>query len=183
MTTETALSAQPCQPYVHPYGHEHSLQLDLMQDLSVTLEAIGVHWRRVETAWTYPRHSHAQFELKMVTQGTLGMELAGETFRLQAGDMILVPPYQIHRAWAEGVQSTEQILHPEKWLAKEAPLVVPAPDAQSFGAGFSELDTDTFGELGLRLTFGEWIDESRAESIARMKAEFGIAQHALEALL
>lgn len=102
MTTETALSAQPCQPYVHPYGHEHSLQLDLMQDLSVTLEAIGVHWRRVETAWTYPRHSHAQFELKMVTQGTLGMELAGETFRLQAGDMILVPPYQIHRAWAEG---------------------------------------------------------------------------------
>ncbi len=73
----------------------------------------------------------------------------------------------VNRAWAEGVQSTEQILHPEKWLAKEAPLVVPAPDAQSFGAGFSELDTDTFGELGLRLTFGEWIDESRAESIAR----------------
>lgn len=101
MLNDITKEARTPAPYVHPYGHEHSLQLDLMQDLSVTLEAIGVHWRSVEKDWTYPRHSHAQFELKMVTQGAIGMELAGDVYSLKVGDMILVPPYQIHRAWAE----------------------------------------------------------------------------------
>jgi hypothetical protein len=72
----------------------------------------------------------------------------------------------VNRAWERPPVSTEQILHPEKWEANEPPLTVAAPTFASLGAGFAELDTDTFGELGTRLTFAEWMDESRAEAVA-----------------
>ena len=51
-------------------------------------------------------------------------------------------------AYAGPPQSTEQILHPEKYRSGEGPLAVDLPDiAPALQAGWRELTTDTFGEL------------------------------------
>lgn len=55
-------------------------------------------------------------------------------------------------------ESTEQILHPEKYAAEEAPIQVTLPDdlASQLGSGWSVPLEDTFGELQL----GVWLREA-----------------------
>ena len=51
-------------------------------------------------------------------------------------------------AYASPPQSTEQILHPEKYRSGEGPLAVELPDIPpALRAGWREITTDTFGEL------------------------------------
>jgi hypothetical protein len=60
----------------------------------------------------------------------------------------------VDRAWRERPISTEQILHPDKYLAREPVVPVAAIAAPAgFGTG---LFRDVMGELGLRLLFEEW---------------------------
>ena len=55
-------------------------------------------------------------------------------------------------------ESTEQILHPEKYAANEAPIKVALPDglAKQLGSGWSVALEDTFGELQI----GYWLREA-----------------------
>ena len=55
-------------------------------------------------------------------------------------------------------ESTEQIIHPEKYASNEAPIEVDLPDdlAKSLGAGWSVPLEDTFGELQTAI----WLRES-----------------------
>jgi hypothetical protein len=64
----------------------------------------------------------------------------------------------IDEAFADPPESTEQILHPEKWASHEAPIDVklPADVAARLGTGWTERLQDTFGEHQL----GVWISES-----------------------
>ncbi|HUQ44627.1 MAG TPA: hypothetical protein VM451_09510 [Candidatus Limnocylindria bacterium] len=59
----------------------------------------------------------------------------------------------IDAVYAAPPDSTEQILHPEKYLAREQPIQVslPANLASVAGAGWSEAGRDTLGELILRI--------------------------------
>jgi len=59
----------------------------------------------------------------------------------------------VDAAYAAPPASTEQVLHPEKFAAREAPIAVklPAGLAKSMGAGWSEAGQDTLGEFILRL--------------------------------
>ncbi len=55
-------------------------------------------------------------------------------------------------------QSSEQILHPEKYLAREAPLKLRTPDlSPSLGKGWRRLDYDVNGEFGLALILKEFV--------------------------
>ncbi|HEX7471753.1 MAG TPA: hypothetical protein VF323_01625 [Candidatus Limnocylindrales bacterium] len=58
----------------------------------------------------------------------------------------------VNQAYAQPPDSTEQILHPEKYVAHEEPVQVPVPAdlGQRLGAGWSVDFQDTFGEFGLR---------------------------------
>jgi hypothetical protein len=58
----------------------------------------------------------------------------------------------VNQAFAAPPDSTEQILHPEKYVAREAPVrvAVPADLATRLGAGWAVEFQDTFGEFGLR---------------------------------
>ncbi|HWO73419.1 MAG TPA: hypothetical protein VNN21_07665, partial [Dehalococcoidia bacterium] len=48
-------------------------------------------------------------------------------------------------------ETTEQILHPEKYLADEGPAPVhPAPLTSALGSGWQEVGRNTFGEFGLQ---------------------------------
>src|SRR5829696_3378747 len=63
----------------------------------------------------------------------------------------------IDAAFADPPDSTEQILHPDKWASREAPIDVklPADLAAKLGAGWSVGLQDTFGEHQL----GVWISQ------------------------
>ncbi len=57
----------------------------------------------------------------------------------------------VNQAWTRGGLTTEQVLHPEKWLAAEPGLPVPVPTFATLGATAVRVTTDVRGELGLRL--------------------------------
>ncbi len=68
-------------------------------------------------------------------------------------------------------ESTEQILHPEKYGANEVPVEVDLPDdlAKRLGTGWTVPLEDTFGELQTRI----WLRESGLDSIAAEDAAGG----------
>jgi hypothetical protein len=65
-------------------------------------------------------------------------------------------------------QSTEQILHPEKWLAREAPSSISWPELGKARAlrDWELLDTDVLGEFQWRVIFREFEMKAEAESLA-----------------
>jgi hypothetical protein len=76
---------------------------------------------------------------------------AGATF--VAGLMADGSHEAVDAAFGRPPASTEQILHPEKYTAGEAPVAVVLPDdlAVRFGTGWTEYATDTMGELQMRV--------------------------------
>jgi hypothetical protein len=69
---------------------------------------------------------------------------------------------EVDRAWTRGGLTTEQVLHPDKWVAGEPALAVPEPTFRALGAGFVRVAADTWGELGLRLVLEAGVPEARA---------------------
>lgn len=59
----------------------------------------------------------------------------------------------VDKAFADPPDSTEQVLHPDKYDRREAPVAIAIPDgiAKRLGAGWSEVGQDTLGELLLRV--------------------------------
>jgi hypothetical protein len=69
-------------------------------------------------------------------------------------------------AWRSLPVSTEQLLHVEKYLAHEAPLVVQLPVAPPHAADLTERFHDVMGEQTLRLLFEEWLPARTAITAA-----------------
>ena len=63
----------------------------------------------------------------------------------------------VDAAYADPPDSTEQILHPDKWAGHEEPIAVtiPANLASKLGPGWTMPLTDTFGELQFRV----WLEQ------------------------
>lgn len=58
----------------------------------------------------------------------------------------------VNQAFSNPPRSTEQIIHPEKYLAGEQPIEVPLPNlAAALGTGWTQLRSDVLGELDLRI--------------------------------
>ena len=68
----------------------------------------------------------------------------------------------VDRAWDDAPVTSEQIMHPEKWLAHEPAIAVAAPTFAALGDGWSVADEDSEGELGTRIAFEEWMDAKTA---------------------
>ena len=73
----------------------------------------------------------------------------------------------VDEAYARLPASTEQILHPEKYAAGEAPLAVRLPDdlRRRLGAGWKVDLEDAFGEF----QFGVWLRENTAAGAGRAR--------------
>jgi hypothetical protein len=76
---------------------------------------------------------------------------------------------KVDAAYRDLPASTEQVLHPEKYLAGEKPIDVALPEglATRMGPGWSKAMEDTFGELQLRTwlaTAGSAVDAKAAAS-------------------
>ncbi len=72
----------------------------------------------------------------------------------------------VDAAWGALPVSTEQLLHPEKFLAHEAPLIVPLPPPPAHAAELHERFHDVMGEQTLRLFFEEWLPATTAATAA-----------------
>ena len=96
---------------------------------------------------------------------TTGFEWA----TMVAGEDPLSPDWEaLDAAFADPPDSTEQLLHFEKWDAREAPMVVELPDLpDALGGGWDEVETTTMGEatIGAALTF-LGVDEGVAAAAA-----------------
>jgi hypothetical protein len=69
----------------------------------------------------------------------------------------------VDAAYASPPDSTEQVIHPEKYATREAPVAVePDITPATLGEGWSEAASDTVGELGI----ATWL-ESAGPTIAR----------------
>jgi hypothetical protein len=77
----------------------------------------------------------------------------------------------VDAAFADPPDSTEQILHPDKYLTREAPVEVKVPEgiAAKLGAGWSQVGQDTLGEAILRI----WLKIGGATPIDANKAAAG----------
>lgn len=70
----------------------------------------------------------------------------------------------VDAAFRDVPQSTEQVIHPEKYLERDEPTAVRLPDlAKTLGAGWKRVDENTFGEFqivvllaGPEVTDGTW---------------------------
>jgi hypothetical protein len=69
---------------------------------------------------------------------------------------------EVDRAWDNAPATSEQILHVDKWLAREPPLTVTPPTFASLGPGWTVADEDSEGELGTRIAFEEWMNPGLA---------------------
>jgi hypothetical protein len=68
-------------------------------------------------------------------------------------------------------ESTEQLIHPDKYRAHEKPVPVSVPDLSgSLGQGWRQINQNTLGEMAIRLTLEEYTDANRA---ARAAAGWG----------
>ncbi|MHB1390930.1 MAG: hypothetical protein ACYCXF_06815 [Thermoleophilia bacterium] len=73
----------------------------------------------------------------------------------------------VNAAYQHPPQSTEQIIHPEKYLAQEAPLPVVIPDlAGVIGSGWKVLNEDVIGEFDLREMLATQLPADQASSAA-----------------
>jgi hypothetical protein len=97
----------------------------------------------------------------------------------------LVFPYQAGLDWADYLyqrggwpalsqaftdlpQSSEQILHPEKYVARETPVTVELPDlSKQLGTGWRRTWSDVRGEFGYSLLLDEFV---REEAVSRAAA-------------
>ncbi len=65
---------------------------------------------------------------------------------------------RVSQAFTDLPQSTEQILHVEKYLAREKPVKVELPDLSArLGRGWKQTDADVNGEWGLYLILDEYL--------------------------
>jgi hypothetical protein len=75
---------------------------------------------------------------------------------------------RVDRAHADAPQSTEQVLHPERFARHEAPEKPRLPSPRdALGSGYELLHEDTLGELELRVYFGAGAQEAAAQHAAQ----------------
>jgi len=84
----------------------------------------------------------------------------------------------VSRAYSELPQSTEQILHPEKYFAREAPVKVDIPDLRAqLGANWKRIDYDVNGEWSYYLMLDQFLNspaESRRAAAGWAGDRFGV---------
>jgi len=73
----------------------------------------------------------------------------------------------VNQAYSYPPQSTEQIMHLDKYIGKDEPQSLELPDLASIlGEGWEQLDRDVMGELVTMLYLGEQLDEGQAAKAA-----------------
>lgn len=70
---------------------------------------------------------------------------------------------EVDAAFRHLPETTEQVLHLEKFIAREPPISIADPTLASLPPGFTADFVDSIGELGLRQLFEEWTARATAQ--------------------
>ena len=62
------------------------------------------------TDHSFPLHMHRSYEMVLVLQGEMNMQIDKETYHLREKDLILVKPHRIHSYETEAGKSNETLL-------------------------------------------------------------------------
>jgi hypothetical protein len=74
---------------------------------------------------------------------------------------------RVNEAYQTLPASTEQVLHPDKFLAKESPVKIELADlSATLGRDWKRIDTDINGEFGFQLLLSEFVDKRKAKTAA-----------------
>ncbi|MDQ3906994.1 MAG: hypothetical protein M3268_01490 [Acidobacteriota bacterium] len=95
------------------------------------------------------------------------------TFPYQQGMLWVRQLYQrggwkaVDDAFTNLPQSTEQIMHAEKYFAREAPVKIELPDlSPTLGAGWRRIDSDVSGEWGYYLILDQFLNDEQTSRAA-----------------
>jgi hypothetical protein len=70
----------------------------------------------------------------------------------------------VDAAYADPPQSTEQILHPEKYLSRDEPVIVTVPPlTDTLGTGWHLVEAETLGEFQTGLYLAQQVDQATAD--------------------
>ena len=84
-----------------------------------------------------------------------GMQWTQQLYRREGWQLV-------SRAYKELPRSTEQILHPEKYFSREAPVKVSLPNiAAELGSGWKQIDYDVNGEWSYYLILDEYLKSAQ----------------------
>jgi hypothetical protein len=73
----------------------------------------------------------------------------------------------VDAAYADPPRSTEQILHPEKYLTRDDPELVSLPPlTDTLGAGWERIESENLGEFQIGLYLAQQVDQATAETAA-----------------
>ena len=72
---------------------------------------------------------------------------------------------EVDKAWQQPIASTEQLLHPDKFVAREPPVVIDVPPGPAEGPAAATFH-DVVGEQTLRVVFEEWLPRKPAADAA-----------------
>jgi hypothetical protein len=183
------------EQWTHAHEYVHALQdqyfdLELLDDDSLATEQLFALQALAEGDATLVQTLYltdGYFDQKQL------FELMGDTFNIDTAVLDSAPPVLAHelefpyvsglafvqslygsggfaavdQAWQNLPQSTEQILHPERYLAGDTPQIVAlAPLTSTLGTGWELVDEDSLGELYLREYLSQQLDENQVDTAA-----------------
>ncbi|UCG24609.1 MAG: hypothetical protein JSW55_00995 [Chloroflexota bacterium] len=175
--------------YVHALQDQH-YNLDILDDETLDSEALFAAQAMVEGEATFVQNLFmlgGYFELGQL------LELVGDVLTVDMAVLESAPPVLAHElefpylsgvefvqalyeqggfqaidaAWNNMPQSTEQILHPQRYLDGDAPqLVTLAPLTDTLGAGWSLVEEDVLGEFYLREYLAQQLENDLVDQAA-----------------
>lgn len=94
-------------------GTHHSLDGRMSPDIQAAFHIFAAHWRKVNTQWQYPVHTHPMFEINVVLQGQQQMIVGGRSFVQESGDILFIRPGVQHSSFGadSGQEMTYYCLH------------------------------------------------------------------------
>lgn len=72
--------------------HQNSIDGQMSPDIQAAFHIFAAHWRKVNSEWSYPVHTHPMFEINVVLQGVQQMMVGNQTFVQQSGDIMFIRP-------------------------------------------------------------------------------------------
>lgn len=89
----------------------------------ILLQVIGngqhlnaIHWNLPDNS-LIPAHSHSQEQFGYVIQGSLELEMNGQTFLIKKGDSYVIPPGEVHSFKAIGDTEVIDVFSPPRDIA------------------------------------------------------------------
>ncbi len=79
-----------------PPSFGRSISESIIPDVKTTLNLFGIHWRKVDGEWSYPVHSHPQYEMNYVLEGEQAFIVNNKAYQQRAGDLVLLRPGALH---------------------------------------------------------------------------------------